>query len=193
MRHTQVVVQLVQHGVNCNMPNHDGNTPMHYALMLVNPSLAKVLLAAGAAAAPLNVRGRTPRDVAVAHGFRSHVAVKILDKARRLVAPEAVKLLDKRVSSLSSLCSLAEESNRYRVCAWGGSRHYALPSHRRPSPIRRPPTTRRAQRGRATRSTRRGGRPTRCQRRTRTEHTRPLPRMGLPLRARIAWRRRRRL
>ncbi|KAL8789983.1 MAG: hypothetical protein Q9213_000869 [Squamulea squamosa] len=65
----ELVRLLLEHGVDPNLADEDGNSPLHHVAWTTEPlSLTKMLLAAGASTNLRNSQGRTPMDSAARHG-----------------------------------------------------------------------------------------------------------------------------
>lgn len=82
---THMIGSLFKHGVDVNVQNSDGMTPLMAAASTGNLPITRLLLAEGAATDTLNNFDETARDIALRYGHKE--LAKVLDEARHRVAP----------------------------------------------------------------------------------------------------------
>ena len=113
-----VVVELfLTAGMNPDITDEDGVTPLLRAVLKNNLSVARVLLDSGAKVDPLQENAMTPLDLAVELGYTEMVGMLVTAGSRKIRASTLNKAKEKGYTEIAELLGSVEQVQDYEVSA----------------------------------------------------------------------------
>jgi len=103
----EAINALLDLGADPNVPDKDGNTPLHHAIQL-DVELAELLLNRGANPNILNLNGKTPLNIAVEQGIHTQIGLLVENKGEIAEQPQGITplMLAAKIGNISSMETL---------------------------------------------------------------------------------------